>query len=95
MNGTADAQPMAKAGHRYCRKHASARFRPAAAAESANIPRSRTSVAIEYEPTTTNASDGSIDRYEDSAAAGGAPGRGDHGARAFWPRRAVRAHENG
>ncbi|MHB8329000.1 MAG: RHS repeat-associated core domain-containing protein [Acidimicrobiales bacterium] len=51
----------------HCRKHASAPLLTSVAAGSANSERFRTSAAINYERTTTNASDGSIHRYYDPA----------------------------
>jgi RHS repeat-associated protein len=57
-----------RASHRrttHCRKHASARFRPLVPADRRPDRRFCTSAAINYDRTTTSASDGSINRYYD------------------------------
>ena len=51
----------------YCRKHASARFRPLVPADPHRDWCFCTSELVGYDPTTTTASDGSIDRYYDPA----------------------------
>ena len=59
-----------RASHRrttHCRKHASARFRPLVAADHRPDRCFCTSAAINYDRTTTPASDGSIDSYYDPA----------------------------
>jgi RHS repeat-associated protein len=51
----------------YWQKHASARFAPVVHADRHQSRRFCTSGPVEYQRTTTNASDGSIDRYYDPA----------------------------
>jgi hypothetical protein len=55
----------ARAGLRYCEKHASARFRPLEPADRHPVRRLRTSVPVDYERIIANASDGSVARYYD------------------------------
>lgn len=55
------------ARHRYCQKHASARFSRGIDADPVKTQRSCTSTAVLYEPTATNTSNGSINRYYDPA----------------------------
>jgi hypothetical protein len=57
----------ARAGLRYCEKHASARFRPLEPADRHPVRRLRTSVPVDYERIIANASDGSVARYYDPA----------------------------
>jgi RHS repeat-associated protein len=50
---------------RYCQKHASARFRPPVPADPHRDWRFCTSEPVDYDPSATPASDGSIGRYYD------------------------------
>jgi RHS repeat-associated protein len=66
MNGTAatrSATLRPRIG--YCRKHASARFRPSLPADPHRGRRFCTSGPLGYDPSTTHAPDGSINRYYD------------------------------
>jgi RHS repeat-associated protein len=51
----------------YCQKHAFARFAPVVQTDRSASGRFRTLGSVDYERITTNASDGSIDRYYDPA----------------------------
>lgn len=72
------SQLSTQASHRrttHCRKHASARFRPLVPADRRPDRRFCTSAAINYDRTTTSASDGSIHRYQAVSEVLTRPGR--------------------